>query len=103
MVPMVVEELEIDVAPGDLHGYLAADAAVWAPFLASRVGFVRKEVWQPADRPGVLVLQIWWASREEWKAITSAEVDAVDRAMGEWYREPRVREYDVVWSSPSIP
>jgi uncharacterized protein (TIGR03792 family) len=93
---MVVEELEVDVAPDDVEGFLAADAEVWTAFLRDQAGFVRKEVWADPERPGVLRLVIWWASREAWKRITDAEVRAVDARMGPWLRLPRMREYRVL-------
>ncbi len=93
---VIVEELTLDVSAADLDGFLEADAHIWTAFLSAQPGFVRKEVWVPSDRPGAVVIMVWWESRELWKAITDAQVAAIDREMGEWYREPRVREHRVV-------
>ncbi len=92
---MIVEELTFHVDDGDLDGFLDADARIWTAFLARQPGFVRKEVWVPGEHPGTVVIIVWWANRQLWKAITDEQVEAVDREMGEWYREPDVREYVV--------
>jgi uncharacterized protein (TIGR03792 family) len=92
---VIVEELTLQVEAPDIEGFLEVDARVWTAFLAEQPGFVRKEVWVPADRPNTVVIVVWWASREQWKAISDETVAAVDRRMGEWFREPVVREYVV--------
>ncbi len=93
---VIVEELTLLVAEADLEGFLEADARIWTSFLAAQPGFIRKEVWVPADRPDTIVIMVWWESRELWKAITEEQVLAVDREMGPWFREPVVREHRVV-------
>ena len=92
---MIVEELTLHVESRDLDGFLEADARIWTAFLAAQPGFVRKEVWVPADRAATVVIMVWWASREQWKAISDETVSSVDAQMGEWFREPIVREYVV--------
>lgn len=99
MAGVWIEELELDVADDEVAGYVARDAEVWTAFLAEQPGFVRKEVWRPVDRPGALVLQIWWTSREHWKAVTPEQVAQVDARMGRHRRDVRCREYEVLWSS----
>ncbi|HMK12315.1 MAG TPA: TIGR03792 family protein [Acidimicrobiales bacterium] len=93
---MIVEELTLEVHHDDVEAFLDADARVWTAFLSRQPGFVRKEVWLPDDRPGVILIMVWWQSRQLWKAITDAQVAAVDAQMGEWFREPTVREFRVV-------
>ena len=93
---VIVEELTLAVATTDLAGFLEADGRVWTAFLTRQAGFIRKEVWVPSDRADTVVITVWWASREVWKAISDSQVAAIDREMGEWYREPVVREYQVV-------
>jgi uncharacterized protein (TIGR03792 family) len=92
---VIVEELTLHVDDGDIEAFLDADARVWTAFLAEQPGFLRKEVWVPADRPNTVVIMVWWSNRELWKAITDEQVAAVDRDMGEWFRAPVVREYVV--------
>jgi uncharacterized protein (TIGR03792 family) len=90
---VIVEELTLQVDAPDITGFLEADERVWTAFLAAQPGFVHKEVWVPGDRPNTVVIMVWWASREQWKAISDETVADVDREMGEWFREPVVREY----------
>ena len=94
--PVIVEELTLHVDEGDLEGFLAADTRIWTAFLSAQPGFIRKEVWVPGDRPNTVVILVWWASRELWKAISDEQVAAIDREMGQWFREPVVREHRVV-------
>ena len=92
----IVEELVLQVDARDVDAFLDADARVWTTFLSRQPGFLRKEVWLPADRPNTVVVMGWWQTRELWKAITDEHVAAVDREKGEWYREPVLREHAVV-------
>ncbi len=64
---------------------------------------MRKEVWVPADRADTVVIMVWWTSYELWKAISDEQVEAVDREMGEWFREPAVRELPRGQVSSTIP
>ena len=48
---VIVEELVLQVDERDLDAFLDADARVWTAFLSRQPGFVRKEVWLPADAP----------------------------------------------------
>ncbi len=93
---MVVEVLTVEVDPAERSGWLQADETVWTRHLRTCDGFVAKERWLDPERPGEVTVVIWWASREQWKAITADEVAAVDARMGEWRREPRCREYRVL-------
>ena len=78
----VIEELTITVEPSDRAAYLERDAEDWTPYLAERDGFLGKEIWLPDDEPGTIVLIIRWASMEQWKRISPAQVAAVDQQMG---------------------
>jgi uncharacterized protein (TIGR03792 family) len=89
----VVEELEIDVAAGDVAAFLERDADVWTTYLRTCPGFLAKEVWVGDHRPGTLVIQIWWRSRDDWKAVPPAELASLGARMGEWHRAARCREY----------
>jgi uncharacterized protein (TIGR03792 family) len=93
-----IEELEFEIPEDDQAAYLEADARIWTAWLAEQPGFVRKEVWRPVDRPGVLVAQIWWATREQWQSITPEQVAEVDARMGSHFYDCTCREYEVVWT-----
>jgi uncharacterized protein (TIGR03792 family) len=90
---VVIERLEVDVDPADRDGFLAKDRAVWTSFLAAQPGFRHKEVWVEPDHPGVLIMNIWWETKDHWKAITEAQCNEVDALMGQWLRIPRMREF----------
>jgi uncharacterized protein (TIGR03792 family) len=83
---MVVEELHFLVDEADREGFLQVEQAVWTAFLETCDGFVRKERWIADDDPRRIIVMIWWDSIEQWKRITPAEVDAVDKQMGSWFR-----------------
>lgn len=92
----VIEELTLTIAPDRIAQYLRRDAEVWTPFLESCDGFLGKEVWLPDDRPGTVVLIIRWATKAQWKAITPAEVEAIDGQMDELRPDALVcRSYSV--------
>lgn len=78
----VIEELTLTMPADRIDDYLVRDAEVWTPYLASRDGFLGKETWLPADRPGTVVLIIRWASLDQWKAVSPEDVATVDTRMG---------------------
>jgi uncharacterized protein (TIGR03792 family) len=92
---MIVEELVLQVDARDLERFLRGRCSVWTSFLSRQPASVRKEVWVPRIARHV-VMMVWWESRELWKSITDEQVAAVDRQMGEWFRQPVVREHAVV-------
>ena len=93
---VVVEFLTFSVEPAELAAWLGVEEAVWSRYLETVPGFIRKEMWQPADRPGTMHAVIWWESRDAWKAVTDEEVAMGDARMGEWLRRPRAQEFVVL-------
>jgi len=91
----VVEVLEFRIEPELLDRWLEIERDVWTGFLVGRPGFVHKQVWTDADDPGAVSVVIWWATREQWKRITAAQVAAVDARMGPWFRAGSLREHRV--------
>jgi uncharacterized protein (TIGR03792 family) len=89
----IVEELEVDVEPEVQAAYLRRDREVWTAYLATRPGFLGKQVWRPVERPGVLVLQIWWRTQRDWDAVPAADVARLDREMGPLLRPLRCRAH----------
>ena len=58
------------------QAWIAAEANSWEPWLAQQKGFLdRQLLWDPVTEEGTLLIR--WASREQWKAIPPAELDAV--------------------------
>ncbi|MDH3753106.1 MAG: TIGR03792 family protein [Acidimicrobiia bacterium] len=93
---MVIELLTFTVSPVDRAQWLEVEERTWSRFLESQDGFVRKEMWVSAADESQVHAVIWWASLAQWKAIGPDAVRAVDDRMGEWFREPTVRTFDVV-------
>ena len=72
----VVEQLRLEVPPEYRQIWLEAERSTWEPWLASQEGFLGRELlWDPLH--GEATLLIRWASRQQWKAIPQAEIDAV--------------------------
>jgi uncharacterized protein (TIGR03792 family) len=86
----------MDVAAADQAQFFARDREVWTSFLAAQPGFRHKETWVDPERPDVVMVMVWWETKEHWKAITAEQCSEVDVRMGEWLREPRCREYVVI-------
>ena len=83
---MVVEWLTFEV-PLDLRDvWLAREEEVWSRFLEKAPGFVRKQMWVEEGDVRLVHAVIWWESRELWKRITPAQVDEVDRRMGDLWQ-----------------
>jgi uncharacterized protein (TIGR03792 family) len=77
---MVIEWLTFRVDPADQPHWLAADAAIWTPALASQPGYLGKEAWTDQADPAALSLIIRWESLAAWKAVPRAHLDATEAA-----------------------
>lgn len=93
---MVVETLTFRVDPSERAQWLEVEEQVWSRFLEAQPGFVRKEMWVDETDGGHVHAVIWWRSLDEWHAISPTTVAEVDARMGEWFREPRMRSFNVV-------
>ena len=93
---MVIEKLTFEVRPEDRDRWLEVEERTWSRFLEKQDGFVRKEIWVEEDDDAHVHAVIWWESKDQWKAIPSSAVDAVDESMGEWLRKPTMREFHVI-------
>ncbi|MDH5294990.1 MAG: TIGR03792 family protein, partial [Acidimicrobiia bacterium] len=92
---MVVEMLTFQVDPADQPTWLAVEESVWTEYLTRQPGFARKQVWRDVDRRDLITAVIWWESKDLWKRISPADVEAVDARMGEWFRESVMTEFEV--------
>ena len=73
---VVVEHLRIKVPANGRQAWLEAEQGSWEPWLQKQDGFLGRELlWDSAREEGTLLIR--WASREQWKAIPEAEVEAV--------------------------
>ena len=63
---MVIEMLGFQVPVAAQAGFIALDAAIWTPALATSAGFLGKEVWFSGDD---LRLVIRWRAQADWDAM----------------------------------
>ena len=74
----VVEHLRVKVSAEARQAWLEAERGSWEPWLAEQPGFLdRQLLWDAEREEGTLLIH--WASREQWKAISSAQVQAVQQ------------------------
>jgi uncharacterized protein (TIGR03792 family) len=93
---VVVEYLTFVVDPADRAEWLEVEEATWSRFLERQPGYVGKQVWAERGLVDHVHAIIWWESEELWQAIPADELEAVDRAMGRWYRECSCRVFEVL-------
>ena len=73
---VVVEHLRIKVPADGRQAWLQAEQGSWEPWLQTQDGFLGRELlWDSEREEGTLLIR--WASREQWKAIPEADVEAV--------------------------
>ena len=83
---VVVEHLRIKVPANGRQAWLEAEQGSWEPWLQKQDGFLGRELlWDSAREEGTLLIR--WASREQWKAIPEADVEAVQTRFEELARE----------------
>ena len=83
---VVVEHLRIKVPANGRQAWLEAEQGSWEPWLLKQDGFLGRELlWDSAREEGTLLIR--WASREQWKAIPEADVEAVQTRFEELARE----------------
>ena len=83
---VVVEHLRIKVPADSRQAWLEAEQGSWEPWLQNQDGFLGRELlWDSAREEGTLLIR--WASREQWKAIPEADVEAVQTRFEELARE----------------
>ena len=76
---MIIEYLCFQVPVAQQADFLAQDAAIWTPALATSPGFLGKEVWRERDAPDRINLVIRWRAQADWDAM-DAGVLAATRA-----------------------
>ena len=82
---VVVEHLRIKVPANGRQAWLEAEQGSWEPWLQKQDGFLGRELlWDSAREEGTLLIR--WASREQWKAIPEADVEAVQTRFEELAR-----------------
>ncbi|MBM5802660.1 MAG: TIGR03792 family protein [Cyanobacteria bacterium K_DeepCast_35m_m2_155] len=72
----VVEHIKLKVPEEARQAWLEAERQSWEPWLLQQDGFLGRELlWDSSSEEGTLLIR--WASREQWKAIPEAEIEAV--------------------------
>ena len=83
---VVVEHLRVKVPADAVDDWLQAEQGSWEPWLAQQPGFLdRQLLWDPDREEGTLLIH--WRSREAWKAIPEAEIEAVQERFEQLARE----------------
>ena len=82
----VVEHLRVKVPAEARAAWLQAERGSWDPWLAQQPGYLGRDLlWDQEREEGTLLIR--WASREQWKAIPVAEVEAVQERFEQLARE----------------
>ena len=82
----VVEHLRVKVPAEARQAWLEAERGSWDPWLAQQPGFLGRELLWDSDREeGTLLIR--WASREQWKQIPEAEIEAVQERFEQLARQ----------------
>ena len=82
----VVEHLRVKVPAEARQAWLEAERGRWDPWLAQQPGFLGRELLWDGDREeGTLLFR--WASREQWKQIPEAEIEAVQERFEQLARQ----------------
>jgi uncharacterized protein (TIGR03792 family) len=72
----VVEHLRVKVPAEARQAWLEAERGSWDPWLERQPGYLGRDLlWDAEREEGTLLIR--WASRDQWKAIPAAEVEAV--------------------------
>lgn len=83
---VVVEHLRIKVPADGRAAWLQAEQGSWEPWLEKQDGYLGRDLlWDSEREEGTLLIR--WASREQWKAIPEAEVEAVQEHFEQLARE----------------
>ena len=82
----VVEHLRVKVPAAGRQAWLQAERGSWEPWLQRQPGFLGRELlWDEAREEGTLLIR--WASRDQWKRIPEAEIEAVQERFEQLARE----------------
>jgi uncharacterized protein (TIGR03792 family) len=102
----VIEHLRLKVPAEGREAWLEAERGSWERWLQQQPGFVSRELlWDPARQEGTLLIR--WASREQWKAIPAAEVEAVQEHFEQLARaatgQPSGNPFPLVFEGELLP
>ena len=82
----VVEHLRVKVPSEARQAWLEAERGSWDPWLAQQPGYLGRELlWDSEREEGTLLIR--WASREQWKQIPEAKIEAVQERFEQLARQ----------------
>jgi uncharacterized protein (TIGR03792 family) len=76
---VVIELLKVKIPPQQREKFILKDAEIWTVALAKYPGFLGKEVWINPNNAAEVVFVIHWTTREQWKAIPQADLEAIEQ------------------------
>jgi uncharacterized protein (TIGR03792 family) len=85
---MVIEWLEFTMNPEARDRFVQLDFEIWNPFLQTKPGFVRKEIWLDRDDDRRVIIMVEWSDRELWKNITTTEVVTITQQFNTQFAQP---------------
>ena len=78
-----VEMLKFTMKAEMVDRFIELDHDLWTVQLASVDGFVSKDVWVDAAKPGEVTTVIYWKTLEQWKAIDHGWLADLDKRFTE--------------------
>lgn len=95
LVNMMIEWLRFRVPVEKRTAFLQKDEEIWTTALQEFPGFLGKETWVDPENQDIIFV-IRWSTKELWKAVSEAEIIALDQQMGNlWMPMIESREYQV--------
>jgi uncharacterized protein (TIGR03792 family) len=81
-ISMVIEYLRFQVPIALREAFIKRDAEVWTATKQQWRGYLGKEVWiDPSNSDVILIIR--WESIEAWQSVPQAEIDRLDKLMGD--------------------
>ncbi|MBD2294353.1 TIGR03792 family protein [Anabaena sphaerica FACHB-251] len=96
---MIIEFLKFKMPAELRETFIQKDEEIWTTVLSKYPGFLGKEVWISPDDLTEVVIVVHWQNREQWKAISETELEAIaqkfDQYLGFSYEMSEASEYQV--------
>lgn len=97
---MMIEWLKFQVSVESRDVFIRLDNQIWTSVLSQFPGFLGKEVWISPDLPEEITLIIRWETREQWKGIPLAILEATEEKFAQKmdnysYKMIEAKEYQV--------
>ena len=73
---LIIEELRLRVPLQYKDNWIKAEKEVWEPWLATKEGFLGREIFYNKEKEEALVL-VHWSNKKFWKSISEKEVSEI--------------------------